>query len=136
MKLYIDGEWNSYKGELISMALVSNEGHEWYQVLQVECELDSWVLENVIPKLGKQPIPYREMQSSLEVFLSQFDSVHIIADWPEDIARFCDLLVTGAGERINTPPLTLEILRVDSVSVNPHNALADAIGLMKYVEVK
>jgi hypothetical protein len=66
------------------------------------------------------------LQEKLETYLCQFESIHIVADWPEDIMWFCKVLVTGPGTRINTPPLSLEILRVDTVSINPHNALADA----------
>lgn len=134
MKLYIDGEWNSYKGELISMALVSPEGHRWYEVIEGAFNIDPWVAENVMPKLGKEAIPYRKFQESLGAFLNQFDTVHVIADWPEDLARFCDALITGPGERIDTPNITLEIIRVDSVSNNPHNALSDAICFMNQVE--
>ena len=76
-----------------------------------------------------RPIPYRDMQHSLELWLSQFDSVHVIADWPEDIQHFCNALIIGAGMRINTPPLTMEVLRIDAESTLPHNALHDARGI-------
>lgn len=131
MNLFIDCEWNSYKGDLISMALVAENGVEWYEVLECR-DPHPWVAENVIPRLGKHPIPRFEMVKSLERFLDLFLDIHVIADWPEDIAMFCNLLVVGPGERIDTPPLTMEVTRVDSVSENPHNALADARGLMRY----
>ena len=132
MKLFIDGEWNSFGGELISLALVAEDGREWYEV--VSCpEPDPWVAANVIPKLGKEAVPRYQLRQSLERFLAGFDSVHIVADWPEDIAHFCNVLITGPGERINTPPLTMEVLRVNSVSENPHNALADARGLKNFL---
>lgn len=133
MKLFIDCEWNSYKGELISMALVAENGDEWYQELSCP-NPHPWVAENVIPKLTKTPISERDFAISLQEFLMRFDSVHIVADWPEDIARFCDALIVDAGVRINTPPLTMEVIRVDSVSENPHNALADARGLRKHLQ--
>jgi hypothetical protein len=125
MKLFIDGEWNSYGGELISLALVPEIGEHFYEVLGCDSP-DPWVAENVMTKLGKNQITMPEMQEKLEVYLSQFESVHIVADWPEDIMWFCKVLITGPGTRINTPPLSLEVLRVDTVSMNPHNALADA----------
>jgi hypothetical protein len=125
MKLFIDGEWNSYGGELISLALVPEIGEHFYEVLGCDSP-DPWVAENVMPKLGKNRITMSEMQEKLEVYLSQFESIHIVADWPEDIMWFCKVLITGPGTRINTPPLSLEVLRVDTVSMNPHNALADA----------
>ena len=125
MKLFIDGEWNSYGGELISLALVPEIGEHFYEVLGCN-NPDPWVAENVMPKLRKIPITMSLMQEKLEAYLSQFESIHIVADWPEDIMWFCKVLITGPGTRINTPPLSLEILRVDTVSTNPHNALADA----------
>jgi hypothetical protein len=130
MNIFIDGEWNSYGGELISLALVAEDGRSFYQVLGCD-NPDSWVAENVMPKLGKPWVTLKSLQEQLEIFLRQFefDSVHIIADWPEDIMWFCKVLVTGPGTRLDTPPLTLEVLRVDTVSKNPHNALADAMAL-------
>jgi hypothetical protein len=32
MKLWIDTEFNEYRGELISLALVAEDGREWYGV--------------------------------------------------------------------------------------------------------
>jgi len=135
MKIFIDGEWNSYGGELISLALVAEDGRSFYEVLGCE-NPDPWVTENVMPKLAKPWIVMQSLQQQLEYFLSQFDSVHIIADWPEDIMWFCKVLITGPGTRLDTPPLTMQILRVDTVSQNPHNALADAQALRDwYVSV-
>lgn len=128
MRLFIDGEWNGFGGELISMALVAEDGSEFYEVLGCD-DPEPWVSENVMPKLGKTPIDYDVLQQRLATFLTWFDAVHIVADWPEDIERFCRLLITGPGTRIDTPPLTMEIVRVDAPSENPHNALADARGL-------
>jgi hypothetical protein len=125
MKIFIDGEWNSYGGDLISLALVPEIGEHFYEVLGCD-NPDPWVAENVMTKLGKNQITMPEMQEKLEVYLSQFESVHIVADWPEDIMWFCKVLITGPGTRVNTPLLSLEVLRVDTVSMNPHNALADA----------
>jgi hypothetical protein len=44
------------------------------------------------------------------------------------------VLITGPGTRLDTPPLTMEVLRVDTVSTNPHNALADATALRDWYE--
>jgi len=128
MNLYIDCEWNGHGGELISMALVSGDGREWYEVLGCASPV-KWVADNVMPLLMKTPITRVQMQLSLAAFLASFDAVNIIADWPEDIERFCALLITGPGERIGTPPLTMEIIRIDAESAIPHNALEDARGI-------
>lgn len=134
MRLFIDGEWNGFGGELISMALVAEDGREFYA--EFGCDNpEPWVAENVIPKLSDGHGFMRESiesaQVRLSLFLAQFDAVHIVADWPEDIERFCRLLITGPGTRIDTPPLTMEVVRVDAPSENPHNALADARGLRR-----
>ena len=129
MRLFLDCEFNEFKGDLISMALVAEDGREWYEV--VPCENPgAWVAENVIPILGKPALPGKAaLTSSLFMFLRQFDTVHIVADWPEDIVHFCEALITGPGYRIDTPPLTMEVLRIDAESALPHNALADARGI-------
>lgn len=128
MKLFIDGEWNSFGGDLISMALVPEVGDAFYEVLGCASP-DPWVAENVMPKLHKEPIPAVIFQLELAKYMMQFDSIHIVADWPEDIMWFCQMLILGPGIRLDTPPLTMEVLRVDTVSKNPHNALADAEAL-------
>lgn len=128
MNLFIDCEWNDWGGELISMALVPEDGYVFYESLG--CENPSpWVAEHVVPVINKEPISADAFQSKLNNYLSEFDSVHVIADWPEDIAWFCRMLITGPGQRLNTPHLTFEIMRdLDTIqSIMPHNALADAL---------
>ena len=128
MNIYIDCEWNSFGGDLISMALVSETGAEFYEVL--ECtKPHPWVLEHVIPVLNKGSISFKSFQDKLNKYLLQFDSINIIADWPEDIEKFCSVLITGLGERLHSPPLSMQILRIDADSELPHNALQDARGI-------
>ena len=132
MNIFIDCEFNSYKGELISMALVSETSHAFYEVLPLPENIDPWVRENVIPVLEKKPLASREeFQMYLEEWLNRFNTIHLIADWPEDIQYFCEALITGPGERMSTPPITLEIRRdLDAKSTVPHNALHDALAIM------
>jgi hypothetical protein len=64
-------------------------------------------------------------------FLNEFTSLHLIADWPEDIAHFCAAIITGPGTMLNIPNFTCEVRR-DLSAVNSkllHNALADARAL-------
>jgi hypothetical protein len=129
--LYIDCEWDGYLGDLISMALVSDDGREFYEVL--ECiKPTPWAASNVMPVLNRSPVALSTLQEKLAAYLQQFPSVTVIADWPEDIARFCTTLITGPGTRIDTPSLTMAVYRVDTVSKTPHNALADARALRDY----
>lgn len=129
MNLCIDCEWNGFRGALLSMALVDEYGREFYEVLQAPSYIDPWVKENVMPKLNKAPVSEKFLRVCLDAFLVRYDKIHVIADWPEDIGRFCEMLITGPGMRIDTPPLTMEVIRLDSYSENPHNALADARAL-------
>jgi hypothetical protein len=133
MNLYIDTEFNEFGGALISMALVSECGREFYEVLHC-AEPGEWVAEHVMPILGKDPITGSQLQAKLQAFLRQFPAIHVIADWPEDIQHFCHALITGPGMRLDTPPLTMEICRnIDAVSEIPHNALFDARAIRECV---
>lgn len=127
MRIWIDCEFNEYKGDLISMALVAEDGREWYRVLPCP-NPGSWVARHVMPILHEKPVDRPEFARSLQQWLKRYDDVHVIADWPEDIAHFCESLIVGPGERINTPPLTMEVRRdLDLIpSTLPHNALWDA----------
>lgn len=131
MKLFIDCEFNEFGGDLISMALVGEDGQEFYEVLNLENDekYGSWVFANVVPWLNKDPIDKQVFQAKLWNFINQWDEVHIIADWPDDIRYFCAALITGPGMCIGTPlNLTMQIDRTLSTETSeiPHNALEDA----------
>jgi len=131
MNLWIDCEFNEFGGDLISMALVADDGQEFYEVLNLENDekYGSWVYFNVVPYLNKEPIEKQEFQSKLRAFINQWNEVHIIADWPDDIKYFCASLITGPGMCIGTPlNLTMQLDRTLNTgsSAIPHNALADA----------
>lgn len=128
MKIWIDTEFNSYKGALISMALVAEDGSEFYESLGC-ADPNPWVAEHVMPILDKPAISYGVFQGKLQSFLCSFPSIELISDWPEDLQHFLDTLISGPGERINSPPITLTFRSIDSVSAIPHNALADARGI-------
>lgn len=132
MRLWLDCEWNDWQGELISMALVAEDETVWYYSLG--CDNPSpWVAANVMPWLTNVPrITRNQMRELLGRFLALYpNGVHIIADWPEDISHFCNLLVMPGGLRIATPPLTMEVRRDigSDLSKRPHEALADAFAL-------
>lgn len=132
--LYIDCEFNGFNGQLISMALVSAKGDEWYEVLDCPDPVP-WVAENVMPLLDKGPLLSRKRFTySLGAFLQQFTAVHIVADWPDDLRYFCEALITAPGEMVDTPRVTMELCRVDAPSEVPHNALHDARGIRDYIQ--
>ncbi|MES2488558.1 MAG: hypothetical protein V4607_02115 [Pseudomonadota bacterium] len=127
MNLFLDCEFNDFGGALISMALVDKHGHDWYRVLACQ-NPTPWVAANVMPVLGEAPVLPMHFKHSLQQYLHPYSAIHVIADWPEDIAHFCQALIVGPGKRIATPPLTMEVRRDldSSASAIPHNALADA----------
>lgn len=129
MQIVIDCEFNSFQGELISMALVTMgdpQYRDFYEVLECQQPIDGWVLTNVIPVLNKSQISRELFQEKLANFLRQFDSIELIADWPDDIKYFCESLITGPGKMMRIPPLTISLVKVDYNSLVPHNALEDA----------
>jgi hypothetical protein len=133
MRLFIDCEWNGWRGDLLSMALVPQDRRlqEFYVELELPHgrKLTQWVRDHVAPFLTREPVPMRIAQASLAEYLSHFSKVTIVADWPEDIAWFCSMLITGPGERIGVAmPLTMEVIPMNATSRIPHNALEDARG--------
>lgn len=135
MKLFIDCEFNEFGGDLISMALVAEDCQEFYEVLNLETQTEygPWVAENVVPILNKDPISKNEFQFKLMMFLNQYESIRVIADWPDDIKYFCMSLITSPGQCIVTPDsFTIEIDRSLTTveSKLPHNALEDARAIM------
>ena len=141
MRLWLDAESNGFLGELISMALVAEDGQEWYEALQYPQRMyDSWAEDHILPVLGKEPLEEaQELSESLQNFLKQFDKVHIVADWPGDICHFCRamFLDIDAGSLIGHPHITFEIDRklpnTKDISRIPHNSLEDARAIRRFV---
>ena len=134
MKLWIDTEFNEYKGALISLALVAEDGREWYGVRYCD-DPGWWVNEHVMPYLVDAPQRDCDLRTSLDRFLAAFESVHIVSDWPGDIAHFCNFLEYAPGDRIGPDTMTFEVRRdlpdTATTSALPHNALEDARALAR-----
>lgn len=132
---YLDTEFNGFGGKLISLALVSPDGDEWYECMESADSYDEWVAQNVIPKLGKAPISKAEFGSSLRAFVSVFYRPTIFCDWHTDLIHFFACLegdrftesvpFEGTANVIQTP-------EGQPRSDNPHNALSDAYALMEW----
>lgn len=127
MNLFLDCEFNGLGGELISMALVDEDGHSFYEVLTCTHPIP-WVVKNVIPKLAQAPIFLTEFKNKLCLFLNEYTEIHVIADWAEDLSLFTRSLIISEGRAIRTPPLTMELWTGEMCfsSEIPHNALSDA----------
>ncbi len=145
MRYFLDTEFNGFGGALLSIALVPEDGEEFYATLAVDVELLPWVERNVAPFLDHVPaglVSPRLSRRDAAIELSQYLSVDpapaIVADWPEDIAQFCTLLMTGPGEMVPVPPLTFQLVPLGGFStaansVVPHNALHDARALKEHL---
>ena len=129
MNLYLDCEFNGFEGDLISIALVSDDGKEFYEAIACSNPIP-WVAENVIPKIGKTELVTRPLVTKrLSGFLSQFKKITIIADWPSDFKHFLDCLILGPGMMISIPKMEMHMVSIRVESENKHNALSDARAL-------
>jgi hypothetical protein len=120
MRYFLDCEYDGFGGPLLSLALVPEDGsEEFYAIVVHDRPLSDWVERNVAPYLDTVPaLMRREPQQQVAVaqelsaWLAGLSEVEIVADWPEDLSLFCRLLVTGNGEVVDMPSLTLRWLRL------------------------
>ena len=145
MRYFLDTEYNGWGGALLSLALVPDDAEELYLTLDWTGTLEPWVEKYVLPYLDSVP------ESLVSPRMSRADAARlvahylagdpdpiIVADWPEDIAQFNALLVTGPGVMAEVPGLRFEFrpLAGFSTAANskvPHNALHDARALRDHV---
>lgn len=140
MRYYIDTEFNGTGGQLLSMALVRENGASFYEVLHAHELIVPWVGEHVVPHFDQEPVDRMRAVKKLQKFLRKDSGPHIfIADWPEDLAHLNTMLLRDHGRR-NDPLqfscLLLHLPGFDTATASevPHNALADARALADYVE--
>lgn len=159
MRYYVDTEFNGNEGQLISIALVRQDGAEFYAVLDMYQMPQPWVAEHVMPILWSHerrkpenpidrvprpdmnlPVSRSECKKSLRKFLEKdAGTVTFVGDWPEDGVHVFSLLLRDHGHR--NPPASFRYVNLDlpgfntaEVSLVPHNALEDARVLREYVE--
>ena len=146
MRYFLDTEYNGFGGALLSLALVPEDaGEEFYVTIACLDPIDPWVGRHVVPYLDTVPDGLRSARlargaaaEALAQWLSHDERPEIVADWPEDLAQFVMLLVTGPGRMLSVPALTLrfEPLHNFSTAANsavPHNALHDARALRDHL---
>lgn len=141
MRYFLDTEYNGIGGALISLALVPDDGEELYLVLKTEEPIVPWVERHVIPYLDMVPtqldwgrLSRADAADAIERYLRHDDEPLIVADWPEDVAQFCNLMVTGPGDMIDVRNTTFRLVPLSNFSTArnsevPHNALHDARAL-------
>ena len=146
MRYFLDCEYNGFGGELLSLALVPEDGgEEFYVILQPTEPPNEWVQRNVVPYFEHVPVglkgpPLEREQAAvlLAAWLTGLSEVDLVADWPDDIAHFCRLITIGPGRMVPLPPLSFRLITLPgfSTAVNsevPHNALHDARSLRNHV---
>jgi hypothetical protein len=157
MRYFLDTEYNGWRGELLSLALVPEDGgQEFYVTTDWSGPIEPWVERHVVPYLDTVPETMisprftpgdaaRELSQWLigeqesHVFSQQNGhGLEIVADWPEDISQMCSLLTVGPGLIVDIPPVTFRLIMLPgwSTAANskvPHNALHDARALRDHV---
>lgn len=142
MKYFLDTEFNGFYGELISLALVAEDGRELY--VATDCpHPEPWVGQNVIPIItarGAVPV-YSDTGAwgrMIADFMSGDQRPWVISDWPDDLRHLCSLVITGPGEMVSLPSMDMSMLRIDAYPTTlkdavQHNALWDARALRQRV---
>lgn len=140
MRYFLDTEFNEFGGDLISIALVREDGQSLYGVFPC-AEPGSWVAENVIPILHDCPVPENltikttlGFAKNMAAWLAYDMDPVIVTDWPDDIRYLCQVLITGPGQMVNIGSLRFEMHRVDAYPTAvpgavQHNAWWDAVAL-------
>ncbi|WP_164156228.1 hypothetical protein [Sandarakinorhabdus rubra] len=137
MRYFLDCEFNGFDGPLISIALVPEQEDRgsFYAVLPCHRPL-KWVAEHVMPRLGGSPRSRADVVAALTAYLLPDPAPCLVADWPEDIAHAAALLAFQGRRQV--PNVRFDLLSLPgfdtaSMSLVPHNALADAEALRREV---
>jgi hypothetical protein len=145
LRYFLDTEYNGWGGALLSLALVPEEGEELYLTLDWSGPLEEWVERNVVPYLDTVPeslisprLSREDAARAISHYLAGDPDPLIVADWPEDIAYFNALLVTGPGVMTEVFGLRFQFLPLSGFSTAanskvPHNALHDARSLRDHI---
>ncbi|MBP6956901.1 MAG: 3'-5' exoribonuclease [Pseudomonas sp.] len=146
MKLFLDCEFTRLNRDtkLISLALVSEAGHEFYVELTDTCQVadcSDFVIQNVLSQLNlpEHGKPLVEAQTSLLAFLSDLEGpLEVCSDAPEwDWDLFCPLAYVdhrwpgNVANRSTNLILLFRHLEADDIGnvtlpELPHHALLDA----------
>jgi hypothetical protein len=152
VNLYLDTEFDGHGGDLLSLALAGEDGKHWYGVWESgvsDVYRDPWVRENVLPRLGDispgygrgclttvmMRQPDKVMRVSLKEYLLSRSGCAIWADWPDDFAHLTRLMSGPTYAESFMIPCTMQLIVTPPGEPKPeipHNALSDAIALMKW----
>lgn len=140
MKYFLDTEFNGFGGELISLALVREDGESGYWVFGDFGTPAAWVAENVLPIVWScphgKPKLWDKTAAAMDVawFLRDDPDPVIVTDWPADVRYFCELVEFPMGKMAPIASLKFELHRVDCYPTTlpgavQHNAWWDAMAL-------
>lgn len=144
MALYLDCEFNGHCGRLISMALASTEGDHWYGIWPMDlATINPWVVEHVMPVLNVHPTSLRlnlgdeftaaMTRASLHTYLERHAGEIIYADWPADFEHLMHVMAGDSYEQSWMVDIGMQLLKAtDPKPEVPHNALSDAVALMRW----
>ena len=144
MRYYLDTEFDGFRGTLLSLALVRQDGESIYIINDVE-PMDLWVRANVYqiiymcPKAPFESYHQEDLAGHIAGFLMGDPDPVIISDWPADIRYFCDLIEFPMGKMAKIAGLKFEMRRVDAYPTTlpgaiQHNAWWDAMALRHLLE--
>ncbi|MBI6750945.1 3'-5' exoribonuclease [Pseudomonas syringae] len=138
MRLYLDCEFTrlSAAAKLISLALVAEDGREFYVELQDtwrEADCSDFVNEIVLPQLwrGEYAMPLIKARSALLRFLATYDEeLEIVTDAPVyDWELFCELAYHDGKWPKNVRNFPTDATTLTATTDGeelPHHALLDA----------
>lgn len=148
MRYFLDCEFNEFGGELLSLALVREDGESLYLVFEPTEEPGPWVRENVVPLMMLVPDDVEVvmcLRSEAPRLIARFLAAdlrdpYIVTDWPDDIRYFCAAIITGPGEMAAIPRLTFDMVRVNAYPTTlegavQHNAWWDAMALRHLLQM-
>ena len=89
--IFLDTEFSSldpYKGEILSIGLVKENGDELYLELEFEGDVDEWVKTNILPDLTQKKVSREEAKKQIKQFVgdtkpfivayvNQFDVIYL-----------------------------------------------------------
>ena len=141
-RLFLDCEFNSFGGELISFGIVPEDSSidELYIVLVEERPPTEWVARHVIPALNTNERWERlDAARHLARYLAAIDNPVLVADWVEDLSQIISLAVITPGKMVAMPSgvmyqyIHCPNFKTAQHSKIPHNALEDARSLRDHI---
>jgi len=135
--LYLDTEFNGHGGQLISLALVTDQSpDEFYGVLPLPSIVNEWVAKHVLPLLDLEPESPEQFRMRLKFFLEKHSGQEIVADWPDDFKHLMSALSGDSYAESWMIPMEMRLIVSGDVRPErPHNALSDARALMYWHSV-